>query len=238
MNGRDDDCDGTTDCRDLGCASFCVTDVGVPDRGCMPTPENTNATCADGVDNDCDGFIDCGNRGTLPDFDCTLNAAVTVCPRDAGPPVDTGCVPRGTENTNAACSDRIDNDCDGFIDCGNAGTLPDFDCTRTATVTVCPRDGGTPVDTGCVISGVENTLAECNDRVDNDCDGFIDCGDRNCSCLGACPPSRAGCTCTGAEATMSACRDRVDNDCDGFIDCDDFDCSMNPVITFCARDGG
>ncbi len=40
--------------------------------------ENTNALCSDGVDNDGDTFIDCA------DFNCSKNAAVTVCGGTAG----------------------------------------------------------------------------------------------------------------------------------------------------------
>ena len=141
----------------------------------MMGPENTDAACSDGFDNDGDGFIDCddfdctdsapscgggpGTDGTAEDndaachdgngftdcddFDCSMNPMVTVC----------------SENTDELCSDGIDNDGDGFIDCGMAGTEPDFDCIGTAPC------------------GAEDTPALCSDGIDNDNDGFIDCGD-------------------------------------------------------------
>jgi len=235
-NGRDDDCDGTTDCRDLGCAVFCVPDAG-PDVACVPRgAEDSNAACSNGLDDDCDGFVDCGGV-TLPDFGCTMGAAVTVC-RDAGPAPDVACVPRGAEDSNAACSNGLDDDCDGYIDCGGV-TLPDFGCTMGAAVTVCPRDGGVPrdVDPSCV-PRTEDSLAACTNGLDDDCDGFVDCDDRNCSCVGSCRPFRTDCTCRGLENAAAVCRDAVDNDCDGFVDCNDFDCSTNPAITFCPRDAG
>ncbi|MFO0607432.1 MAG: MopE-related protein [Polyangiales bacterium] len=236
-NGRDDDCDGTVDCRDLGCATYCV-DAG-PDVMCTPRgPENTNAACGNGVDDDCDGYVDCGGAsGTLPDFDCTMNAAVTVCPRDGGVTPDVACTPRGTEDNNAACSNGVDDDCDGYIDCGGA-TSPDFGCTMNAAVTVCPRDGGvTPDRPPCTPTGRESASA-CGDGVDNDCNGYTDCDDRSCSCTGACRPFRMGCVCSGAEATNATCGDAVDNDCDGFIDCVDFDCTLSSTVTLCPRDAG
>jgi hypothetical protein len=235
-NGRDDDCDGTTDCRDLGCAVFCVPDAG-PDVACVPRgTEDSNAACSNGVDDDCDGYVDCGGA-TPPDFGCTMSPAVTVCPRDGGVTPDVACVPRGTEDSNAACSNGVDDDCDGYIDCGGA-TPPDFGCTMSAAVTVCPRDGGVTPDVACTPTGPENAFGACGDRIDNDCDGYTDCVDRDCSCVGTCAAFRAGCTCGGAENTTASCRDAVDNDCDGFIDCNDFGCSTNPAITFCPRDAG
>ena len=183
-------------------------DVGA----CTPTgAENTDATCGDGVDNDCNGYVDCN------DFSCSRAAAVTVCahdggafdgpaPRDAavrrdtGVPRDTGarrdvgaCTASGAENTDTACSDGVDNDCNGYVDCN------DFGCSRTPAVTVCgdagsaldvpvshdsgvAHDSGTRRDIGpCTASGMENTNAACSDGVDNDCDGYVDCNDFNCS---------------------------------------------------------
>jgi len=49
----------------------------------------------------------------------------------------------------------------------------------------------------------------CDDGIDNDGDGYIDCDDFDC------PP------CDGGEV----CDDGIDNDGDGYIDCDDFDCN-------------
>jgi hypothetical protein len=191
---------------------------------CVPQTESSAAACTNGRDDDCDGTTDCRDLG------CAV-----FCVPDAGP--DVACVPRGTEDSNAACSNGVDDDCDGFIDCGGA-TPPDFGCTMSAAVTVCPRDGGVTPDVACTPTGPENAVGACGDRIDNDCDGYTDCVDRDCSCVGTCAAFRAGCTCGGAENTTASCRDAVDNDCDGFIDCNDFGCSTNPAITFCPRDAG
>ncbi|MCA9525120.1 MAG: hypothetical protein KC549_02340, partial [Myxococcales bacterium] len=50
------------------------------------------------------------------DFGCSRTPEVSVCPR---------------EDTNALCSDGIDNDENGFIDCD------DFGCARNPAVGVC-----------------------------------------------------------------------------------------------------
>ncbi|MDB4930211.1 MAG: Tryptophan synthase alpha chain [Myxococcaceae bacterium] len=225
-DGVDNDCDGFRDCTDPGCDPICRP---VVDAGCVASgPEGSNAQCADGVDNDCDGYTDC------VDFGCSMSSAVTICPRaDAGPP-DAGCVRTGTEDNTAACADRVDNDCDGYVDC------IDFDCQR-ATVPACPRDAGTRPDVACVPT-FESSNAACADGVDNDCDGFTDCADHSCTttCLvTVCVRTNdaGACVCRGPESTAAACSNGLDDDCDGFTDCADFDCSMNPSLGLC-RDGG
>jgi hypothetical protein len=226
------------------------TDMGVPvmDRpgsdACVPSgAENTAAACADNVDNDCNGFTDCR------DFSCSRNnPAVTFCPdagtstRDGSTVRDNGpCTPTGAETSAAACADGVDNDCNGFTDCR------DFSCSRNnPAVTFCPDAGTTIRDAAtdrpaCDSGGaLENTPAACSDGIDNDCDGFRDCMDNNCSCIGTCPPGRfapVGCMCHGTEDNTAACGDGIDNDCNSFIDCRDFSCSRSATVTVC-RDGG
>ncbi len=248
-DGLDNDCNGFGDCDDFNCRTCavpaCLTNntVTLRDGGtCMcGAPESTMAACSDGLDNDCDGFTDC------QDFSCQT-CAVPVCLRDGGlQRGDAGfCACRGEENTNEACSDGVDNDCNGFTDCN------DFSCSRSdaGVITVCARDGGTHTDAGrCDAPVNENTNALCNDGIDNDCNGHTDCEDFSCrSCaITACVRDggvtlRDGgtCACRGEENTNAACGDGVDNDCDGFVDCRDFDCTMSDggVVTVCPTDGG
>jgi hypothetical protein len=75
------------------------------------------------------------------------------------------------EDTDALCSDGVDNDGDGYLDCD------DFDCSRSDAVTVCGGSAGESMPTG----DPEDTDALCSDGVDNDGDGFLDCDDYDCS---------------------------------------------------------
>jgi hypothetical protein len=244
-DGIDNDCNGFADCDDFRCRTCenprCITNNQVILRNdggvctCMGT-EDTPEACSDGIDNNCNGFTDC------QDHDC-VSCRVPVCQSDGGiQRGDAGfCLCRSvTENTNAMCSNGIDDDCNGFVDC------QDFGCTRAdaGTITVC--DAGTsPRDTGpCTRTGPENTAAACGDGMDNDCDGFTDCQDfdcRNCNVPGCFRDGgvllRDGgiCMCAGPENTTAACMNNRDDDCDGFVDCRDFDCTMAPPgqVTSC-----
>jgi hypothetical protein len=65
---------------------------------------------------------------------------------------------------------------------------------------------------GCSENADNNRIETeiCDDGIDNDGDGLVDCDDENCSSNIACFESN--------------CADGIDNDNDGFKDCDDLDC--------------
>ena len=70
----------------------------------------------------------------------------------------------------AACSDGIDNDGDGLVDCEDANC-------REVYSEVCATE--------------ENTEALCNDGIDNNGDGLVDCEDAACSSIWPCNVSNA-----------------------------------------------
>lgn len=70
------------------------------------------------------------------------------------------------------------------------------------------------------------TEQNCNDRLDNDKDGVIDCADDDCKAAPNCKPGQ------GPENTNEKCSDWVDNDGDGNVDCDDANCE-GPAVTVC-----
>lgn len=100
-----------------------------------------------------------------------------------------------TEDTDATCSDGIDNDGDGHVDCG------DWSCSRSPDVTVCLH---------------ESDDRTCSDGQDNDQDGYLDCDDYDCS-------RNVDVTVCGEGGT--ACSNGVDDDRDGATDCDDPGCA-------------
>lgn len=73
-------------------------------------------------------------------------------------------------------------------------------------------------------SSSNNTVPEqelnCNDNIDNDGDGFVDCEDQDCLEDGDC-----------LALQEHRCFDHLDNDGDGFIDCEDQDCFEAPGCT-------
>ena len=143
---RDDDGDGLTDCADHDCAGNVACNVGAGS-------ENSDARCSDWFDNDGDGFIDCD------DADCE-GGAVTVCKGSWRGPLDGGAAAVGPpeddmpelkegmsvedllgkgadkdgERSDEVCSDGLDNDRDGRIDCADLGCRfdPDVNVCRSS----------------------------------------------------------------------------------------------------------
>ncbi len=110
-----------------------------------------------------------------------------------------------TENTEARCSDGIDNDNSGKSDCDDPNCTAFLFCAKAE-------------------EGKENTLDACKDSKDNDGDGKIDCDDEECQAFAICAVSED-------ENTAARCQDGLDNDKNGKIDCDDAECKIFPFCT-------
>jgi hypothetical protein len=138
------------------------------------TAEDSEAACGNGLDDDQDGGVDCNDVGCWQTTHCQIppsEGGTTLEPGDGGgtipPNGGTSNDPVPTlENTNALCSDGIDNDGDSYGDCA------DLHCKESCDITAC---------------GIENTPEFCTDGIDNDNNGKIDCDDPGCrKCLAAC----------------------------------------------------
>jgi hypothetical protein len=125
---------------------------------------------------------------------------------DPGTAVDCAAIaclaPVTGEASDAECSNGIDDDGNGYKDCG------DYRCLGNPTITVCAGE----TDEGA-----------CTDGIDNDGNGYADCADYACQIS----PSVTACS---NEHTEDTCHDNVDNDADGKTDCADLRCSASAFV--------
>lgn len=157
-DGIDNDLDGLVDCDDPNCRAEGIVvcrNFDSEENPIVPASSEwealSNEECSNGINEDMSDrntFTDCA------DSSCFANPDVSVC----------------TENTNAQCSDGIDNDSEGayghgFADCN------DHKCSRNPLVTVC---------------ATERSYAECSDGISNDGDTHFDCDDFDCENSPAC----------------------------------------------------
>ena len=152
-----------------------------PDAMCVCT---TDAECSGGggvcgAPFVCDGCFCVPDPAEPPPLDCDDGFA---CTRDVCDPA-FGCL-----------HEVVDGDGDGELDvfCG----------------------GGDCDDTDALVS--PSAREACGDRVDNNCDGLLDCADPTC---------RGRDECVMCAPLEFSCFDGLDEDCDGAADCADVDCA-------------
>ena len=145
-DGQDNDADSMMDCADADCAKA---------PNCQPTgtAENSDALCSDWVDNDGNGQMDCddvacfgaGITACLGSFERKAGVPVNVAPvttqattspkqqmpSSAPSEADLRASDNDGERNDLLCSDGIDNDGDGAVDCA------DYGCRFDPTVTIC-----------------------------------------------------------------------------------------------------
>ena len=146
----------------------------------------------------------------------------------------------GYESDDVNCSDGIDNDDDGAIDCADPDCIyfsthcglqvplvPPSSYPERESIRMSTPEEGDDVNRDGVIDGRDQWL-RCHDLIDNDNDGNYDCGDRSCSGI----PEM----CCSREFDDTLCSDGVDNDQNGYTDCADFGCRMSPFVSVCRED--
>ncbi|UCH82336.1 MAG: hypothetical protein JSW20_06795 [Nitrospiraceae bacterium] len=197
-DGIDDDCDGMPDDEYDPLPTTCgvgecsgntgqwACQGGSEVNTCDPFAGAVPEVCDGSLDEDCDGTVDEG---------CDCNDGDT---RSCGS--DTGECVAGTESCiggmwNGICTgevgptaelcDGLDNDCDNdvdedFVNLGNNCTAGTGVCETTGTY-ICKADQS--AEECDAIPGVPTEVPEatCNDDLDNDCDGFLDSADADCS---------------------------------------------------------
>jgi hypothetical protein len=242
-DGKDNDCDTSTDCADSECngkqcaglASVCASN------------RCTETDCANRTDDDADQAVDCA------DTDCDGQAC-----RNGGSCRDAGC--SGARSEQGLCDDALDNDNDGKPncldeDCQDETCSDGRGCTTGERCSNFGCDGGMPVTCGAGSNVCASSMGTCQEP-----DG---------GCLYAPLPPDAGCSdglaCTtadtcdgdgGCTGTPRECSTPPPGDCwesSGFCDeardggcvysisvgrlsCTDMDpCSVNDA---CLEDGG
>jgi hypothetical protein len=138
------------------------------------------------------------------------------------------------------CSNGLDDDGDGLIDCADPDCSLDPACSG-GSVEACSdcldNDGDGAVDcldSDCTLEAFCQSSATetCRGCADDDGDGLIDCADPDCLSKPACTGGTA-CTCPETNCgSGDCCGDGIDNDGDGLVDClDTVDCCFDPACT-------
>ncbi|MBL8957929.1 MAG: hypothetical protein JNK82_44550 [Myxococcaceae bacterium] len=189
----DQDCNGASGCSDTACSTDprCIIECAPMDtRPCYSGPQGTSGVgaCRAGVQT------------------CTaMNKWDPACAGQVGP-----------SGESAACTNGIDDDCDGRADCQDTDCLLNMACIPMQcapnTTRPCYEAAPSTQNVGLCHGGMQTCSADgrmwgactgqvlptsesaaCGDMADNDCNGLRDCGDPACSTAPACcTPSDGG----------------------------------------------
>jgi len=241
----DNDGDGYIDCDDPDCPcpeggdcpecppcdeGSCQDECYPPNEPCKLASGAADGMCIEGVDG-CYSCVpetgdepECQNECICAE-DCVMNDGSTGMCTKAN---DGCCYCRGKELV--ACESSETPTCGGYC-------TTDHHCDYISILQRC----------ACVPDNED----DCDDQVDNDGDGYIDCDDQDCAGDPACAtpcgqiddpkycdvgycendeicvPGATYCMCV--PETEDDCTDQIDNDADGYTDCEDRDCTEDPA---------
>lgn len=232
-NGKDDNCDGAVDegfsslgkaceagqgeCKAKG-QTICTRDGKGVECGAKPAPP-TKEIC-DRKDNNCDGAVD---EGCPCEY---LGKSEGVCAK-ASRNNEGKCIAPSNYKASEICDDKLDNNCDGFVDEG-------CPCQYKGSVQGVCKNSLRDKHGKCQVPKEYNSTEQCGDNRDNNCDGVVDEG---CQCKpgqtrpcgtdqGECTKGKQTCNskgrwgivCVGESKPNNETCNGKDDDCDGSID--------------------
>jgi len=189
----DDDMDGFLDpkCGTVSCSASAECTLGglMPDADChQNAPEGPVCTWIDGAP-PTDALLLC--RGVLcpPGLKCFEGACITPgdgapysdCSSGAECPINAGCLPMTEEGTDAGCTWFCqDVPCPSGYEC-NENIFQNTWTGDLVTHLICEPEGTGDGGEGASIDCRMESCPECQDKLDNDNDGMVDCDDPGCS---------------------------------------------------------
>lgn len=229
-NGRDDDLDGLGDCNDPDCRN---TQVCQEMQNTCATARRIEALASASYTGDTTEQLSnfrgsCGGDAGEAVFRLELSEPVSLHVDTVGSAFDTVLYAR-----IGSCAFGQEMGCDDDSGGFQWSSALDFPLLSPGTyfiyvdgLTVDPVQGP---NEGAFTLNVEVAPAVeiCDDRFDNDGDGYADCADSDCTNVVGCQGCNAGDD-PVAEYGVDRCTDGLDNDCDGLSDCEDDDCSASP----------
>ncbi|MCB9530027.1 MAG: hypothetical protein H6701_16855, partial [Myxococcales bacterium] len=218
-NTQDDDGDGATDCDDLDCAAdpvcqdpdLCVDAMMIGlgrTEGMVEGPSRTTlASCTRPAD---------AAAGPEMVYAFTAEAAGTLCIDTRGSQIDTILTVRQAPcgaGDEVACNDDAADTLDSELELEAMAGMTYY----LVVDTFAGEAGGfvLNINEGACEAGPVDEI--CDNGVDDDGDGAVDCEDLGCAFDPACPI-------LGDEI----CDNNLDDDDDGDVDCDDEDCFLDP----------
>jgi len=182
-DGLDNDCDGPIDCEDSDCfndpfCQECDNNEDCDDNDvCNGIETCVDFTCQSSTPLDCDDDIFCTDDSCNPLTGCinTPNNAncndndictIDICDPGEGDPF-TGCINTfqfscpncPEEDFETKCSDQIDNDCDGSIDCEDSDCFNDPACVACDENTDCEDENPCTLDL-CIENTCQNNFID------------------------------------------------------------------------------
>ncbi len=231
-NGIDDDGDGLIDCADPDCGQPIINTL-TPTHLTCPTNTNNGTITVDATGSNLSYRLNNSNWQTSPIFTNLDAGNYTVFTRNE----TTGCEVSASITLNSAtgcvedCTNGIDDDGDGLVDCADPGCGQPIINTLTPTHLTCPAN--TNNGTIVVNASGSNLSYRLNTTSWQSNPTFLDLGAGDYTvyvrnAIVGCEIS-SSVTLNPAAGCVEDCTNGIDDDGDGLIDCADPDCGQ-PII--------